>query len=167
MPWLLGYASTLYKIVPSDLGCKNLENLKKEDLVFEIDELCTFVGKKKNKAWVWIVQHRQIRQILAYQVGDRSAETCTKPWKQIPPKLRRSGLFYTDFYEAYKCVIPENVHSPQEKKAQTNHIERFNGTLRAMVSRIVRRSYSFAKSTKALVGALGYFIWNYNLSTSV
>jgi transposase-like protein len=49
MPRLLGYASALYKNVPPDVGCKNLENLKKEDLVFEIDELCTSVGNKTER----------------------------------------------------------------------------------------------------------------------
>jgi len=164
MPWLLWYASTLHKNVPPDIGCKNLENLKKEDLDLEIDELCTFVGNKKRKVWVWIAQHRKTRPIVAFEVGDRGEETCTKLWNKIPEKLKQNGLFYTDLYQAYQRVIPENAHCPQKNKAQTNHIERFNATLRARLSRLVRRSYSFAKSCAALAGSLAYFIWDFNRS---
>jgi IS1 family transposase len=162
-PWLSWLGSKWYLSVPAHLGCKGLENLKKEEPDFEMDEICTYVGKKKNKVWIWLVMHRSSRPIVAFRVGDRSEATCTKLWEQIPPHLRHAGTFYTDAYPTYRCVIPENVHGPQQKRGAAHPMERFNATLQARVSRLVRRSYSFAKSFDALVGAVGYFIFNYNL----
>jgi insertion element IS1 protein InsB len=41
------------------------------------------------------------------------------------------ATFYTDRYEAYKGVIPTAQHKAITKLARkTNHIERFNNTLR-------------------------------------
>jgi IS1 family transposase len=46
---------------------------------------------------------------------------------------------------------------------QTNHIERFNNTLRQRVSRLVRSALSFSKKLSNHIGAIKYFICNYNL----
>lgn len=45
----------------------------------------------------------------------------------------------------------------------TAYIERFNGTLRQRVSRLVRKALSFSKSLENHIGAIKYFICNYNL----
>jgi hypothetical protein len=59
MPQLLRLCSKLYLSVPAHLRCKGLENLKKEEPEFEVDELCTYVGKKKNKVWIELVMYVQ------------------------------------------------------------------------------------------------------------
>jgi insertion element IS1 protein InsB len=43
------------------------------------------------------------------------------------------------------------------------HIERFNNTLRQRVSRLVRETLSFSKKLAHHIGAIKYFICNYNL----
>ena len=40
--------------------------------ITEIDELQTFVGKKKNKVWIWTVVNHWRAGILLWAVGDRS-----------------------------------------------------------------------------------------------
>ena len=47
---------------------------------------------------------------------------------------------------------------------KTNHIERFNNTLRQRVSRLVRETLSFSKKLAYHIGALKYFICHYNLA---
>jgi hypothetical protein len=47
---------------------------------------------------------------------------------------------------------------------QTNHIERFNCTLRQWVSRLVCTTLSFSKSLANHIGAIKYFICDYNLT---
>ena len=62
-------------------------------------------------------------------------------------------------------VIPGSRHRPVGKESgQTNHIERFNCTLRQRVSRLVRRTLSFSKKLENHIGAIWYFIHHYNAS---
>ncbi len=44
----------------------------------------------------------------------------------------------------------------------TNHIERFNLTLRQRVSRLVRKNLAFSKIQENHEGAIKYFICHYN-----
>jgi IS1 family transposase len=46
----------------------------------------------------------------------------------------------------------------------TNHIERFNNTLRQRVSRLVRDTLAFSKKLANHIGAIKYFICHYNLT---
>jgi IS1 family transposase len=65
----------------------------------------------------------------------------------------------------YKGVIPAAQHYPIGKLARkTNHIERFNNTLRQRVSRLVRSALSFSKKLDNHIGAIKYFICHYNLT---
>ena len=47
---------------------------------------------------------------------------------------------------------------------KTNHIERFNNTLRQRVSRLVRDTLSFSKKLANHIGAIKYFICHYHLT---
>ena len=65
----------------------------------------------------------------------------------------------------YTGVIPTERHKAITKKARkTNHIERFNNTLRQRVSRLVRETLSFSKKLAHHIGAIKYFICHYNLT---
>ena len=60
---------------------------------------------------------------------------------------REQARFYTDHYAVYKGIIPPAQHRAISKLArQTNQVERFNGTLRQRVSRLVRSTLSFSKN---------------------
>jgi insertion element IS1 protein InsB len=66
---------------------------------------------------------------------------------------------------AYTGVIPAERHRAITKKARkTNHIERFNNTLRQRVSRLVRETLSFSKTLANHIGAIKYFICHDNLT---
>jgi insertion element IS1 protein InsB len=68
-------------------------------------------------------------------------------WEKIPTVYQERALFYTDQYEVYKGVIPSAQHRAISKLARrTNHVERFNCTLRQRVSRLVRATLSFSKN---------------------
>jgi insertion element IS1 protein InsB len=82
-----------------------------------------------------------------------------------PLVYREQATFHTDQYDAYTGVIPVERHRAITKKARkTNHVERFNNTLRQRVSRLVRESLSFSKKLANHVGAIKYFICHYNLT---
>src|SRR5216684_5262445 len=105
------------------------------------------------------------RQIIAFHVGDRSRESAKALWAKIPLVYRQQATFHTDQYEAYRGVIPPERHKAITKKARkTNHIERFNNTLRQRVSRLVRATLSFSKKLANHIGAIKYFICHYHLT---
>ena len=64
----------------------------------------------------------------------------------------------------YTGVIPAAQHQPIGKLSRkTNHIKRFNNTLRQRVSRLVRSALSFSKKLANHIGAIKYFLCNDNL----
>jgi IS1 transposase len=63
-----------------------------EGLVLELDELCSFVGKRANKRWVWVVLARHSRQVLAYVVGDRGERTSAEGYGGGYPKATKGGV---------------------------------------------------------------------------
>ncbi len=130
--------------------------------VLELDELWSFVLKKTNQAWIWIALCRKTRQVVAYAVGDRSKQTCRRLWEAIPPAYR-AGHCYTDFWEAYQAVIPEEQHTAVGKETgETAHVERWNNTLRQRLARFVRKTLSFSKSLLMHIACLNLFLHRYN-----
>ena len=132
-------------------------------MTIECDELWSFVGKKENKQWVWLAIDRDSKEIVGVYVGDRSRESAQGLWDSLPGVYRQCAVSYTDFWEAYEEIFPAQRHRPVGKASgQTNRIERFNGTLRQRISRLVRKTLSFSKKLQNHVGAIWYFVHNYN-----
>ncbi len=130
----------------------------------ELDELWSFVLKKTRKRWIWIALSRHPRQVVAYFIGDRSAASCRKLWERIP-ELYRQGHCSTDFWEAYRNIIPAEQHTPCGKESGlTAHVERWNNTLRQRLARFVRKTLSFSKSDRMHEICLRLFLHRYNLS---
>jgi IS1 family transposase len=135
-----------------------------EQTILELDELWSFVLKKANKRWIWIALCRLTRQVVAYVIGDRSERSCRKLWEKIP-EAYRSGHCYTDFWEAYQQVIPDEQHKAVGKDSgQTAHVERWNNTLRQRLARFVRKTLSFSKSEVMHEICLRLFLHRYNLA---
>ena len=117
-----------------------------EQTRLKLDEMWSFVSKKANKRWVWIALCRLTRQVVAYVIGERSERSCRELWGQIP-EAYRVGECYTDFWEAYKKVIPAEQHTAVGKESgQTAPVERWNNMLRQRLARFVRKTLSFSKT---------------------
>ena len=103
----------------------------------ELDERWSFVGHKANRQWVWIAMDANTRQVIAFHVGDHSSPSATALWEKIPAIYQEQAMFFTDQYAVYTGVIPSARHRAISKLARkTNHVERFNCTLRQRVSRL-------------------------------
>lgn len=134
----------------------------------ELDEVWSFVQKKKNKQWIWLALNPSNKQIIGLHVGDRSAKSAQKLWSNIPAYWHNNASFFTDYWQAYKATFSSKKHFGVGKDSGlTAHIERFNNTLRQRVSRLVRKSLSFSKSLNHHIGAIRYFIYHYNLSKTL
>jgi insertion element IS1 protein InsB len=96
---------------------------------------------------------------------ERSRAGARTLWPSLPPSYRQCAICYSNFWEAYETVLPSKRHrAVGNDSGQTNHIERFNCTLRQRVSRLVRKTLSFSKKLENHVGAIWYFIHHYNAS---
>ena len=157
--WLQYYVNDKYEAVPQETIVKTK---KKGHLTAECDEMWSFVGNKKNKQWIWLAIDRDTREIIGVHVGSRDRAGAQVLWDSLPPVYRQCAVCYTDFWAAYETVIPEKRHRAVGKETgQTNHIERFNNTMRQRISRLVRSTLSFSKKIENHVGAIWLFIHHY------
>ncbi len=137
-------------------------------LVVEMDELWSFVGSKQHVTWIWLALDRETRRIIGMAVGDRSSATCRQLWASLPPLYRQRAIIYTDHWDAYAAVLPSKRHRAVDKgSGETNHIERFNNTLRQRCSALVRRTLSFSRSSRLHEKRVRLFIKHYNAILSV
>jgi insertion element IS1 protein InsB len=168
LKWLLRFLVQRAKALPEHLHvqpvtCDGYVMMRR--LEVEADEMSSFVQTKANRQWIWIAMDAKSRQVIAFHMGDRSRRSTKRLWARIPQAYRRQATFYTDQHVVYKGVIPAAQHQAISKLArQTNHIERFNNTLRQRVSRLVREALSFSKKLANHIGAIKLFICHYNLT---
>ena len=160
--WLMQCIVTCFATLPDHLHVRPVA-APREVLIgrleVEADAMWGFVAKKANKQWVWLAMDKQSRQMLAFHVGDRSHTSAQQLWDKLPAVYRERATCYTDHYAAYTGIIPAAQHKAITKHARkTNHIERFNNTLRQRVSRLVRDTLAFSKKLANHIGAITYFI---------
>lgn len=161
--WLQSFAQSFWEQTPTDLGLPPslIKRIKKLQVFgIQADELWSFVQKKKNKRWIWVAYDPVHRLVVATHIGGRGTEAAILFWDKIPPSLK-SCNFETDDWEAYRSIIPPAQH--KVGKDLTFYIEGFNTTIRARVSRLVRKSLSFSKLDEWHNRAICWFFWQFNL----
>lgn len=123
----------------------------------------SFVRCKGNTRWVWFTLCKQTKQVVACVIGGRGKATCKQLWNSVPYAYKQ-GVCYSDFWKAYQAVIPDDQHQAVGKETGlTNHIERFNNTVRQRLARFVRKTLSFSKSEHIHLICLHLFLHRYNL----
>jgi len=128
----------------------------------EMDELWTFVQRKKNAHWLWLCVSFRTRQVVSFALGRRDFLTAQKAWSSLPRSYWKKTV-YTDKYVVYPALIGDWQHRPSEKyTGRTSAVERVNLTFRQRVSALVRKTLSFAKSSKHLWLRLRWFVHCYN-----
>jgi insertion element IS1 protein InsB len=120
----------------------------------EIDEMWSFVGKKKSPRWLWHALDHRTGKVLAYVFGRREDLTLLKLQALLVPfGIRR---FYTDGWGAYKRHLAPTRH--EVGKRNTQQLERKHLTLRARIKRLTRRTICFSKSVQMHDLVIGLFI---------
>lgn len=90
MPWLLEFINGLIAELPENLNAEVVaENDEIEVVVLEADELWSYVGRKENRQWLWLVMHSKTRQVVAMQVGQRDKQTAEKLFYKLPELLKK------------------------------------------------------------------------------
>ncbi len=82
----------------------------------------------------------------------------------IPQSYKEASTCYSDLWEAYREVIPEERHETTGKEeGETCHVERWINNLPQRLSRFVRKMLAFSKSRRMHHCCLKHFIYRYNL----
>jgi IS1 family transposase/transposase-like protein len=160
--WLQDYVNDKYEKISKKV---HVTSKKKGKMIIECDEMWSFVMYKANKVWIWLAIDYETREIVGAYIGKRDGAAAKALWDSLPAVYRQCAVCYTDFWDAYKQALPSKRHKAVGKETGlTNHIERFNNTVRQRVSRLVRKSLSFSKKIENHIGAIWLFIHHYNSS---
>jgi insertion element IS1 protein InsB len=102
----------------------------------EVDEMWSFVGKKREPRWLWHAIDHRSGKVLAYVFGRRQDEVFLKLKALLEPfGIKR---YYTDYWGAYTRHLDADEHQPG--KRNTQQIERKHLTLRTRIKRLVRKT---------------------------
>jgi IS1 family transposase/transposase-like protein len=121
--------------------------------VYEVDEIKTFVGRKKDHIWVAYALDRKDKSVGSFSVGPRTNETLSR----VLDKLNNAKRIYTDRLRQYKTLIHPAIHKTTNRG--TNHIERHNLTVRTHIKRLTRRTICFSRKIAMLYAVLKIYFW--------
>ncbi len=131
--WLQNYVNQKLSCIPRQISISEKPRGK---LIIECDEMWSFVNHKKNELYIWLAIERNTKEIVGCFVGDRTRKSARKLWASLPTIYQQCAFAYTDFWQAYRRVIPPKHHRAVGKETGlTNHIERLNNTFRQRISR--------------------------------
>ena len=94
MAWLLEFMKQVFESLPDHLNAVILEENEELEIgALELDELHSFVGRKANDQWLWLVIHRKTRQILVFHVGKRDKQSAIALLAKLPEDLKKKPSF--------------------------------------------------------------------------
>ena len=128
-----------------------------------VDEMWSYVGKKREPRWLWhAIDHRSGR-VLAYVLGRRK----DAGFLQRKGLLEPFGItkYYTDYWGAYTRHLDADAHQPG--KRNTQQIERKHLTLRTRIKRLMRKTICFSRSIQMHDIVIGLFVNRYEFGLLV
>lgn len=129
--------------------CEQLPDVPNESEipeVGELDELETFVGSKKTKYGARSAVNHFTQGILAWVLGDRSAETFQPLWKIV--QTWQSYFYVTDGYKVYPSFIEDGDQIVS--KTYMTRVENENTRLRHYLARLHRKTLCYSKTEEML-----------------
>ena len=129
----------------------------------EIDEMWSFVGKKRQQRWLWHAIDHGTGEVLAYVFGRRKDTV----FLQLKALLAPFGItrFHTDGLGTYRRHIDADHHTVGKQHMQK--IERKHTTLRARIKRLARKTICFSKSIQLHDIVIGLFINRFSFGRAV
>lgn len=138
-------ANVINKIKQIVLRIKK-QNVQETGQEYEVDEMHTFIGNKKNPCYIIYALNKITRQVIGFAIGARTKENVNKVIELI--KVLSPKRIFTDKLPLYSRLIDNSIHIASSYKI--NHIERFNLTLRIHLKRLNRKTICFSKSKEML-----------------
>jgi insertion element IS1 protein InsB len=129
----------------------------------ELDEMWSFVGRKKQPRWLWGALDHQTGRILAYVFGRREDRALLK----LKALLAPFGIcrYYTDGWGAYRRHLAPTQHVVG--KRATQQLERRHLTFRTRIKRLVRKTICFSRSVQMPDMVIGLFIIRFEFGLAV
>ena len=132
--------------------------IEESDQLYEIDEIKTFVGNKKNESWVIYGINKLTGKAISFCIGRRNKENIKKVVDAIlnlnPQKI------FTDGLNVYPGLIPKKIH--RVFVYNTNKIERFNLNFRTHLKRLCRKTICFSRSEEMLYNCVNLYMTKNN-----
>ncbi len=117
---------------------------------FELDEMRTYIGRKKNLYWIVYGLQRGTNLIANFNVGKRSNRTLRVVSDTLI--LSNPKRIFKDKWRGYLSLFPKEIHFT--KQHSINHIERMNLSVRTHLKRLNRRTICYSKSIAMLMACL-------------
>jgi insertion element IS1 protein InsB len=123
----------------------------------EVDEMWSFVQRKKEPRWLWHAIDHRSGKVLAYVFGRRKDAVFLK----LKALLEPFGItrYFTDYWGAYTRHLKAEEHQPG--KRHTQKLERKHLTLRTRIKRLTRKTICFSKSIQMHDIVIGLFVNRY------
>jgi insertion element IS1 protein InsB len=85
----------------------------------EVDEMWSFVGKKREPRWLWHAIDHRSGHVLAYVLGRRKDAV----FLTLKALLEPFGItcYYTDSWGAYTCHLDADAHQPYNGPQKLDH----------------------------------------------
>lgn len=109
---------------------------------------------KKNKVWVWTAVNHFRAGILAWVVGDHSAQTFKPLWQIV--RCWQCYFYVTDGWKVYPSFIEAGDHIVS--KTYMTRVEGENTRLRHYLARLHRSTLCYSKSVEMLRSSLRLLI---------
>lgn len=146
--------NTVLKVIREQAAMTPDPSLPKRLSDAELDEMWSFIGKKRRQCWLWYAFAPQTKQIVGYVLGRRTDESLARLLDHLAQC--RITRFYTDDWESYQKLIPSYRH--WIGKMGTQRIERQNLNFRTHLKRLQRRTICFSKSLEMHAAVIKLYI---------
>jgi insertion element IS1 protein InsB len=147
--------TTVIKRIRRIASCLESTYASGKGCVYEMDELRTFSGYKKNDQWLIYAINKGTREVVDLFIGRRNKENIKiivdKVLVYFPQKI------YTDGLNIYPGLIDKTIHRPG--RYVTNRIERKNLTFRTHLKRLTRSTLCFSKKVDMLEACVKIYLW--------
>src|SRR5262244_3378190 len=129
----------------------------------ELDEMWSFVQAKAHPRWLWHAIDHHTGQVLAYVFGRRKDAVFLK----LQALLEPFGItkYYTDGWGAYERHIEAEKHHVGKEHMQRIESKPIN--LRTRITRLVRQTICFSKTTTMHDLVIGLFINRYEFGVAL
>jgi insertion element IS1 protein InsB len=120
----------------------------KENRIYLVDELQTFIGKNKesHRRYVISAMDKRTGEIVAVTTGRRNQKVIREVTDQLC--MLTPKRIVTDGWNGYAALIPEKIHKITE--FGINRLERLHLNLRQRIKRLSRKTMSWNKSERML-----------------
>ena len=88
-------------------------------VVLELDEMWHYIGKQKNKLWIWKALDRNTGHLIDWECDGRNKETLKKLTTRLA--VFDFKVFCTDKQHVYETLLPTSKHVLT--KAETHRAE--------------------------------------------